>query len=142
MLCVNGKGKYNLTAYDIKLSEFSHPTALWMDATPSIVFDDASWNVFKNNISKKAKENKSRIQVRNTNNNKTPVRTTRDMDIERIYFSQHTKIIRICRESYDIKKYKNFADVKNTLSKVEADHVFNILSGEIESAMYFWISYH
>lgn len=136
--------KYNPIAYDIKMSAFSHPTALWMDATPSsVVFDDASWDLFKINISKKAKENRrSKINI---NTDKTPVRTAvrtaRDMNIERIEFSQHEKIVRICRASYDIKKYKNFAEVKVNLSKVEADHVINILSGEMESTVYFWISY-
>lgn len=140
MLCVNGPVYSPSVLYDIKMSAFSHPTVLWMDATPSIVFDDASWDLFKNNISKKAKENKSRTKVINTE--KTPVRTTRDMNIERIKFSQHAKIVRICRSSYDIKKYENLDSVKKTLTKVEADHVNNVLSGETESAIYFWISYH
>lgn len=140
MLHVNGP-VCNLVTYDIKMSTFSHPTAFWMDATPSIVFDDASWDLFKINIAKKAKENRRRSKVVNINTDKTPVRATRDMNIERIGFSQHAKIVRICRVSYDIKKYRNFSDVKKTLTKVEADHVINVISGETESTMYFWISY-
>jgi hypothetical protein len=109
-----------------------------MDATPQVVFDDESWLIFKNNMAKQAKQRKKENAAAKTPINKVPVRSNRDVSFDRIQLDNTKKIVRICKTSYEITKYENFSEIKKTYAKIEADEIYNVLTGECDSSGYFW----
>jgi hypothetical protein len=109
-----------------------------MDATPQIVFDDEAWAIFKSNIAKQAKQRKKENATAKTPINKIPVRTNRDVSFERIPFDSAKKIVRICKSTFEITKYANFHEIKKTYSKIDADEIFGVLTGENDSTDHFW----
>ena len=117
----------------------SHPFEHFMEATPQVVFDDESWALFKNNLAKQAKQRKKENAIAKTPVNKLPVRTNRDVSFDRIPLDNTKKIVRICKVSYEIVKYINFNEIKKTYTKIEADEIYNVLTGECDSSGYFWI---
>ena len=117
----------------------SHPFEHFMEATPQVVFDDESWALFKNNLAKQAKQRKKENAIAKTPVNKLPVRTNRDVSFDRIPLDNTKKIARICKVSYEIVKYINFNEIKKTYTKIEADEIYNVLTGECDSSGYFWI---
>ena len=108
------------------------------DATPQVAFDDESWAIFKNALAKQAKQRKKENAIAKTPVNKLPVRTNRDVSFDRIPLDNTKKIVRICKSSYEIIKYENFSEIKKTYTKIEADEIYNVLTGECDSADYFW----
>lgn len=116
----------------------AHPCEYFMDATPQVVFNDESWMIFKNALAKKAKRRKKENATTSPQNNRIPVRSIRDVSFDRIQLDNTKKIVRICKSSYEIVKYENFNDIKKTYNKIDADEIYNILAGEIESSCYFW----
>jgi hypothetical protein len=116
----------------------SHPFEHFMEATPQVVFDDESWILFKNNLAKQAKQRKKENAIAKTPVNKLPVRTNRDVSFDRIPLDNTKKIVRICKVSYEIVKYINFNEIKKTYTKIEADEIYNVLTGEHDSSEYYW----
>ena len=116
----------------------SHPFEHFMEATPQVVFDDESWALFKNNLAKQAKQRKKENAIAKTPVNKLPVRTNRDVSFDRIPLDNTKKIVRICKVSYEIVKYINFNEIKKTYTKIEADEIYNVLTGEHDSSEYYW----
>jgi len=116
----------------------AHPCEYFMDATPQVVFDDESWLIFKNNMAKQAKQRKKENAAAKTPINKVPVRSNRDVSFDRIQLDNTKKIVRICKTSYEITKYENFSEIKKTYAKIEADEIYNVLTGECDSSGYFW----
>jgi hypothetical protein len=117
----------------------AHPIGQIMDATPQVVFDDESWSIFKNNLAKQAKQRKKENATAiPQNNKKIPVRSNRDVSFDRIQLDNTKKIVRICKSSFEITKYENFNEIKKTYTKIEADEIYNILTGEHDSSCYFW----
>ena len=116
----------------------SHPLEHFMEATPQVVFDDESWILFKNNLAKQAKQRKKENAIAKTSVNKLPVRTNRDVSFDRIPLDNTKKIVRICKVSYEIVKYINFNEIKKTYTKIEADEIYNVLTGEHDSSEYYW----
>lgn len=116
----------------------AHPCEYFTDATPQVVFDDESWAIFKSNLAKQAKQRKKENATAKTPINKVPVRTNRDVSFDRIPFDSTKKIVRICKSSFEITKYANFDEIKKTYTKIEADGIYNVLTGECESSCYYW----
>jgi hypothetical protein len=118
----------------------AHPCEYFMDATPQVIFDDESWAIFKSNLAKQAKQRKKEsAPTASKSNTKLLVRSNnRDMSFERIIFDTTKKIVRICKSSYEITKYENFNEIKKTYTKIEADEIYNVLTGECDSSCYFW----
>ena len=116
----------------------AHPCEYFMDATPQVVFDDESWGVFKSNLARQAKQRKKENATTAPQNKKIPVRSNRDVSFDRIAFDSTKKIVRICKVSYEIIKYNNFNEIKKTYNKIESDEIYNVLTGECDSSVYFW----
>ena len=118
----------------------SHPCEYFMDATPQVVFDDDSWMIFKSNLAKQAKQRKKgNAQIASKSNTKLLVRSNnRDVSFERIALDNTKKIVRICKTSYEIVKYENFNEIKKAYTKTEADEIYSVLTGETDSADYYW----
>lgn len=118
----------------------SHPCEYFMDATPQVVFDDESWAIFKNNMAKQAKQRKKEnAHMASKINTKLLVRSNnRDVSFERIALDSAKKIVRICKTSYEIVKYENFNEIKKAYTKIEADRIYSMLTGECDSSCYFW----
>jgi hypothetical protein len=116
----------------------AHPCEYFMDATPQVVFDDESWMIFKSNMAKQAKQRKKENSTTPQNNKKIPVRSNRDVSFDRIQLDNTRKVVRICKSSYEIVKYENFNEIKKTYNKIDADEIYNILTGECDSSCYFW----
>ena len=116
----------------------AHPCGYFMDATPQVVFDDESWGVFKSNLARQAKQRKKENATTAPQNKKIPVRSNRDVSFDRIAFDSTKKIVRICKVSYEIIKYNNFNEIKKTYNKIESDEIYNVLTGECDSSVYFW----
>lgn len=116
----------------------SHPIGQFMDATPQVVFDDESWGVFKSNLARQAKQRKKENATTAQQNKKMPVRSNRDVSFDRIQLDNVKKIVRICKFSYEIIKYENFNEIKKTHNKIEADEIYNVLTGECDSGEYYW----
>lgn len=116
----------------------AHPCEYFMDATPQVVFDDESWGVFKSNLARQAKQRKKENATTAPQNKKIPVRSNRDVSFDRIQLDNAKKIVRICKFSYEIIKYENFNEIKKTQNKIEADEIYNVLTGECDSGEYYW----
>lgn len=116
----------------------AHPCEYFMDATPQVVFDDESWSIFKSNLARQAKQRKKANTITIPQNKKILVRSNRDVSFDRIAFDSTKKIVRICKVSYEIIKYNNFNEIKKTYNKIEADEIYNVLTGECDSSDYFW----
>ena len=116
----------------------AHPCEYFMDATPQVVFDDESWSIFKSNLARQAKQRKKANAITIPQNKKILVRSNRDVSFDRIAFDSTKKIVRICKVSYEIIKYNNFNEIKKTYNKIEADEIYNVLTGECDSSDYFW----
>ena len=116
----------------------SHPFGQFMDATPQIVFDDESWAIFKSNLAKQAKQRKKENATAKTPINKVSVRSNRDVSFDRIQLDNTKKIVRICKSSFEIVKYANFDEIKKSYNKIEADGIYNILTGDCDSSGYYW----
>ena len=118
---------------------FQAPTPeYFMDATPRVVFDDEAWMIFKSALAKQAKQRKKENATAKTPITKVPVRTNRDVSFDRIPFDSARKIVRICKSSFEITKYANFDEIKKTYTKIEADEIYSVLTGEHDSSCYFW----
>lgn len=116
----------------------AHPCEYFMDATPQVVFDDESWAIFKSNLAKQAKQRKKENATAKTPINKVSVRSNRDVSFDRIQLDNTKKIVRICKFSYEIIKYENFNEIKKAYNKIEADEIYNVLTGECDSGEYYW----
>ena len=116
----------------------AHPIGQIMDATPQVVFDDESWSIFKNNLAKQAKQRKKENATAKIPINKIPVRSNRDVSFDRIQLDNTKKIVRICKSSFEITKYENFNEIKKTYTKIEADEIYSVLTGECDSTDYYW----
>ena len=116
----------------------AHPCEYFTDATPQVVFDDESWGVFKSNLARQAKQRKKENAITVQQNKKIPVRSNRDVSFDRIQLDNAKKIVRICKFSYEIIKYENFNEIKKTHNKIEADEIYNVLTGECDSGEYYW----
>lgn len=116
----------------------AQPCEYFMEATPQVVFDDESWMIFKSALAKQAKQRKKENAIAKTPVNKLPVRTNRDVSFDRIPLDNTKKIVRICKVSYEIVKYINFNEIKKTYTKIEVDQIYTVLTGEHDSADYFW----
>jgi len=115
-----------------------YPTpAVFMDATPQVVFDDESWAIFKRSIAARAKQAKN--AQREIKTQKPPVRTNRDTAFTRIPFDPKAKIVRISKKSFEIIKFKNFDEVKMEYTKTETDDIYRSITGEDDSGDHFWI---
>jgi len=118
---------------------FQAPTPeYFMDATPQVVFDDESWGIFKSNLARQAKQRKKENATTAPQNKKIPVRSNRDVSFDRIQLDNAKKIVRICKFSYEIIKYENFNEIKKAYNKIEADEIYNVLTGECDSGEYYW----
>ena len=118
---------------------FQAPTPeYFMDATPQVVFDDDSWGIFKSNLARQAKQRKKENATTAPQNKKIPVRSNRDVSFDRIQLDNAKKIVRICKFSYEIIKYENFNEIKKAYNKIEADEIYNVLTGECDSGEYYW----
>ena len=116
----------------------AHPCEYFTDVTPQVVFDDESWGIFKSNLARQAKQRKKENATTAPQNKKIPVRSNRDVSFDRIAFDSTKKIVRICKVSYEIIKYNNFNEIKKTYNKIESDEIYNVLTGECDSSVYFW----
>ena len=116
----------------------AHPCEYFTDVTPQVVFDDESWGIFKSNLARQAKQRKKENATTVPQNKKIPVRSNRDVSFDRIQLDNAKKIVRICKFSYEIVTYNNFNDIKNTHNKIEADEIYNVLTGECDSGEYYW----
>jgi hypothetical protein len=116
----------------------AHPCEYFMDATPQVVFDDESWGIFKSNLARQAKQRKKENATTVPQNKKIPVRSNRDVSFDRIQLDNAKKIVRICKFSYEIIKYENFNEIKKAYNKIEADEIYNVLTGECDSGEYYW----
>jgi len=116
----------------------AHPCEYFVNATPQVVFDDESWALFKNNLAKQAKQRKKEKTTMLPQSKKILVRSNRDVSFDRIAFDSTKKIVRICKVSYEIIKYNNFNEIKKTYNKIEADEIYNVLTGECDSGEYYW----
>lgn len=116
----------------------AHPCEYFTDATPQVVFDDESWGIFKSNLARRAKQRKKENATTVPQNKKIPVRSNRDVSFDRIQLDNAKKIVRICKFSYEIIKYENFNEIKKTHNKIEADKIYNVLTGECDSGEYYW----
>lgn len=126
--------------WQIQATLNTHPIGQTMDATPCVVFDDEGWDIYKRNLAKQAKERKKEKSTAGTKSNtKLLVRSNnRDSTFERIALDDTKKIVRICRSTYVITKYKNFDEIKKLYTKIEADGIYSILTGECDSNDFFW----
>ena len=116
----------------------AHPCEYFTDVTPQVVFDDESWGIFKSNLARQAKQRKKENATTAPQNKKIPVRSNRDVSFDRIQLDNAKKIVRICKVSYEIIKYNNFNEIKKTYNKIESDEIYNVLTGECDSSVYFW----
>ena len=116
----------------------AHPCEYFTDVTPQVVFDDESWGIFKSNLARQAKQRKKENATTAPQNKKIPVRSNRDVSFDRIQLDNAKKIVRICKFSYEIVTYNNFNDIKKTHNKIEADEIYNVLTGECDSGEYYW----
>ena len=116
----------------------AHPCEYFTDVTPQVVFDDESWGIFKSNLARQAKQRKKENATTVPQNKKIPVRSNRDVSFDRIQLDNAKKIVRICKFSYEIVTYNNFNDIKKTHNKIEADEIYNVLTGECDSGEYYW----
>lgn len=120
----------------------THPFEYFMEATPQVVFDDESWSLFKKNMAIQAKQRKkNNAPLPSSSAKKLLVRSNnRDTTFSRIEFNPKNIIVRIDKISFEIFKFKNFEEIKKLYTKKETDDIYQIISGDYESADYFWIS--